>query len=62
MNTIKTFFLMMVMSALLLLVGYMLGGPVGIIFALVIAIVFHSPLCHFPRKSELTVQTVRVCG
>ena len=38
MNTFKTFFLMMVLSALLLLVGAMLGGVGGFIFALVIAI------------------------
>lgn len=41
MNTVKTFFLMMVMSALLLLVGAMLGGIGGILFALVLAIVMN---------------------
>ncbi len=41
MNTAKTFFLMIVMSALLLLVGAMLGGVGGIIIALVIAIVMN---------------------
>ena len=38
MNTMKTFFLMMVMSGLLLAVGAGLGGVEGVIFALVIAL------------------------
>ncbi len=41
MNTVKTFFLMVIMSALLLLVGAMLGGVGGVIIALVIAIVMN---------------------
>ncbi len=41
MNTGKTFFLMVIMSALLLLVGAMLGGVGGVIIALVIAIVMN---------------------
>ena len=38
MNTVKTFILMMVMSALLLVAGYAIGGPTGIIIALVISL------------------------
>ena len=38
MNTIKTFVLMLVMSGLLLLAGYFLGGITGIIIALVISL------------------------
>jgi heat shock protein HtpX len=38
MNTVKTFVLMMVMSALLLIAGYAIGGPTGIIIALVISL------------------------
>ncbi len=41
MNTVNTFFLMVIMSALLLLVGAMLGGVGGVIIALVIAIVMN---------------------
>ena len=41
MNTVKTFFLMVIMSALLLVVGAMLGGVGGVIIALVIAIVMN---------------------
>jgi len=59
MNTIKTFFLMMVMSALLLLVGYMLGGPVGIIFALVIAIVMNFGAYWFSDRIALGMTRAR---
>lgn len=38
MNTIKTFFLLMVLSALLLLIGYGFGGTGGLIIALVLAL------------------------
>ena len=38
MNTIKTFFLMLVMTGLLLVAGYFVGGPTGIIVALVISV------------------------
>ncbi|MBI4310212.1 MAG: zinc metalloprotease HtpX [Chloroflexi bacterium] len=38
MNTIKTFFLITLMTSLLLLVGYMMGGIGGIMFFLVIAL------------------------
>ena len=41
MNTVKTFFLMVIMSGLLLVVGAMMGGVPGIIIALVIAIVMN---------------------
>ena len=38
MNNVKTFFLMMIMSGLLLIIGAVLGGIGGLIFALVIAL------------------------
>ena len=38
MNNLKTFFLMMIMSGLLLIIGTVLGGLGGLIFALVIAL------------------------
>ena len=38
MNTIKTFFLMLVLSGILLIAGAIIGGEGGIIFALVIAL------------------------
>ena len=53
MNTVKTFFLMMVMSALLLLVGAMLGGVGGIIFALVLAIVMNFSAYWFSDRIAL---------
>ena len=53
MNTVKTFFLMMVMSALLLLVGAMLGGAPGVIFALVLAIVMNFSAYWFSDRIAL---------
>ncbi len=53
MNTVKTFFLMMAMSALLLLVGAMLGGVGGIIFALVLAIVMNFSAYWFSDRIAL---------
>ncbi|MDA0263125.1 MAG: zinc metalloprotease HtpX [Chloroflexi bacterium] len=53
MNTVKTFFLMVVMSALLLLVGALLGGVGGVIFALVIAIVMNVSAYWFSDRIAL---------
>ena len=53
MNTVKTFFLMIVMSALLLLVGAMLGGIGGIIFALILAIVMNFSAYWFSVRIAL---------
>ena len=53
MNTVKTFFLMMVMSALLLLVGAMLGGIGGMIFALILAIVMNFSAYWFSDRIAL---------
>ena len=53
MNTVKTFLLMVVMSALLLLVGAMLGGIGGIIVALIIAIVMNFSAYWFSDRIAL---------
>ena len=53
MNTVKTFFLMMVMSALLLVVGAILGGVPGIIFALVLAIFMNFGAYWFSDRIAL---------
>ena len=53
MNTAKTFVLMIAMSALLLLVGAMLGGVVGIIFAMVLAIVMNFSAYWFSDRIAL---------
>ena len=53
MNAVKTFFLMMVMSALLLIVGALLGGVGGIIFALVLAIVMNFSAYWFSDRIAL---------
>ncbi|MCH8297461.1 MAG: zinc metalloprotease HtpX [Chloroflexi bacterium] len=53
MNTAKTFFLMMAMSALLLLVGALLGGIGGIIFAMVLAIAMNFSAYWFSDRIAL---------
>ena len=59
MNTLKTFFLMMVMSALLLLVGAILGGVGGIIFALVLAVVMNFGAYWFSDRIALKMTNAR---
>jgi heat shock protein HtpX len=59
MNTVKTFFLMIVMSALLLLVGAMLGGIPGIIIALVIAIAMNISAYWFSDRIALKMTHAR---
>ena len=53
MNTAKTFLLMVVMSALLLLVGALLGGIVGIIFAMILAVVMNFSAYWFSDRIAL---------
>ena len=53
MNTAKTFFLMMVMSALLLLLGALLGGIGGIIFAMILAVVMNFSAYWFSDRIAL---------
>ncbi len=53
MNTVKTFFLMMIMSALLLLVGAILGGAPGVIFALVLTIIMNFSAYWFSDRIAL---------
>ena len=53
MNTAKTFFLMMAMSALLLLVGALLGGIGGIIFAMILAVVMNFSAYWFSDRIAL---------
>ena len=53
MNTIKTFFLLMVMTSLLLLVGAIIGGEAGIILALIFALVMNVGAYWFSDKIAL---------
>ena len=53
MNTAKTFLLMVVMSALLLLVGALLGGIVGIIVAMLLAVVRNFSAYWFADRIAL---------
>ena len=59
MNALKTFFLMMVMSALLLLVGAILGGVGGIIFAMVLAVVMNFGAYWFSDRIALKMTNAR---
>ena len=53
MNNVKTFFLLMVMSGLLLVVGAAFGGEVGIIFALIFAVVMNFGAYWFSDRIAL---------
>jgi heat shock protein HtpX len=53
MNTVKTFFLLMVLTGLLLLIGAAIGGEVGIVVALVFAIVMNFGAYWFSDKIAL---------
>ncbi|MDA1128687.1 MAG: zinc metalloprotease HtpX [Chloroflexi bacterium] len=55
MNTAKTFFLMMVMTALLLLVGVLLGGIGGLIFAVIFAVVMNFGAYWFSDRIALSM-------
>ncbi|HAA95025.1 MAG TPA: protease HtpX [Dehalococcoidia bacterium] len=53
MNTVKTFFLLMVMSALLLIIGAMMGGEAGIIIALFFAVIMNFGAYWFSDRIAL---------
>ena len=53
MNTLKTFFLLMIMSTLLLMVGGLVGGEVGIIAAVVIALAMNFGAYWFSDRITL---------
>ena len=53
MNTVKTFFLLMALTGLLLLIGAAIGGEVGIVVALVFAIVMNFGAYWFSDKIAL---------
>ena len=55
MNTLKTFFLLMVLSAMLLLIGGAVGGQVGIIIALFFAIVLNFGAYWFSDRIALSM-------
>ena len=53
MNTIKTFFFLIIMSFLLLIAGAAIGGEAGIIFALIFAIAMNFGAYWFSDKIAL---------
>lgn len=55
MNTLKTFFLLMVLTSLLLLIGYGFGGPSGLVIALVFALAMNFFAYWFSDKIALSM-------
>lgn len=55
MNTLKTFFLLMVLSGMLLLIGYGIGGSAGIIIALFFALALNFGAYWFSDKIALSM-------
>ncbi len=59
MNTIKTFFLLMVLTGLLLLIGGAVGGQAGIVIALVFALALNFGAYWFSDKIALSMAHAR---
>ncbi len=55
MNTLKTFFLLMVLSMMLIVIGGVIGGQAGIIIALVFALVMNMGAYWFSDKIALGI-------
>ena len=55
MNTLKTFFLLMVLSAMLLAIGGAVGGQAGIIIALIFAIILNFGAYWFSDRIALSM-------
>ena len=53
MNTVKTFFLLMVLTGILLLVGGMIGGEAGILIALILALAMNFGAYWFSDRIAL---------
>ncbi len=59
MNTIKTFFLLMALTGLLLLIGAAIGGQAGVIIALVLALAMNFGAYWFSDKIALSMAHAR---
>ena len=59
MNTMKTFFLLMVLTSLLLIVGYNFGGGFGIIMALAFALMLNVGAYWFSDRIALKMTHAR---
>ena len=59
MNTIKTFFLLMVLTALLLMIGGMIAGEAGIVIALVFALAMNFGAYWFSDRIALGMTHAR---
>ena len=59
MNTIKTFFLLMILTGLLLLIGAAIGGQAGVIIAVIIALAMNLGAYWFSDKIALSMAHAR---
>ncbi|MCE2501069.1 MAG: zinc metalloprotease HtpX [Dehalococcoidia bacterium] len=59
MNTIKTFFLLMILTGLLLLIGAAIGGQAGVIIAVIIALAMNFGAYWFSDKIALSMAHAR---
>ena len=59
MNTIKTFFLLMILTGLLLLIGAAVGGQAGVIIAVIIALAMNLGAYWFSDKIALSMAHAR---
>ena len=59
MNTLKTFFLLMILTGLLLLIGGAIGGEMGIVIALVFALALNFGAYWFSDKIALSMAHAR---
>ena len=59
MNTIKTFFLLMVLTGLLLLIGAAIGGEVGVVIAVIFALAMNFGAYWFSDKIALSMAHAR---
>jgi heat shock protein HtpX len=59
MNYIKTFFLLVVLAGLLMIIGYFLGGQTGVVIALIFAIIFNFGSWFFSDKIVLSMYGAR---
>ena len=55
MNTLKTFFLLMVLTGMLLLIGAAIGGQAGLVIALVFALAMNFGAYWFSDKIALSM-------
>ena len=61
-NQVKTVLLLVTMSALFLFIGYLLGGPTGIVYALIMSIIMNFGAYWFSDKMVLAMHRAQPIG